>query len=94
VNVCYPSSRVCPSSRGWGGCPSFYRPRREQVTCIPHYFYACSGMANSVVELMAVLANLTPVTASWRVLCLNRGDFEGGDVVVDRGVFRQARGSC
>jgi hypothetical protein len=77
-----------------GGCPSFYRPRREQVTCIPHYFYTCSGMANSAVELMAVLTNLAPVTAPWHALCLNRGDFEGGGVVVDRGVFRRARGSC
>jgi hypothetical protein len=59
-----------------------------------HYFYACSGMANSAVELTAVLANLAPVMASWRVMCLNRGDFEGGGVVVDRGVFRRARGSC
>jgi hypothetical protein len=41
-------------------------------------------MAYSAVELMTVLANLAPVTASWRVLCLNRGDFEGGGVVVDR----------
>jgi hypothetical protein len=41
-------------------------------------------MAYSAVELTAVLANLAPVTASWRVLCLNRGDFEGGGVVVDR----------
>jgi hypothetical protein len=61
---------------------------------MPHYFYACSSMANSAVELMAVLANLAPVMASWRVMCLNRGDFEGGGVVVDRGVFRRARGSC
>jgi hypothetical protein len=61
---------------------------------MPHYFYACSGMANSAVELTAVLANLAPVMASWRVMCLNRGDFEGGGVVVDRGVFRRARGSC
>jgi hypothetical protein len=51
-----------------GGCPSFYRPRREQITCMPHYFYTCSGVANSAVELMAVLANLAPVAASWRVL--------------------------
>jgi hypothetical protein len=51
-------------------------------------------MANSAVELTAVLANLAPVTVSWRVLCSNRGDFEGGDVVVDRDVFRRARGSC
>jgi hypothetical protein len=51
-------------------------------------------MANSAVELTAVLANLAPVAASRRVLWLNRGDFEGGGVVVDRGVFRQARESC
>jgi hypothetical protein len=30
----------------------------------------------------------------WRILCSNRGDFEGGGVVVDQGVFRRARGSC
>jgi hypothetical protein len=47
----------------------------------------------SVAELTAVLANLTPITVSRRVLCLNRGDFEGGGVVVDRGAFRRARGS-
>jgi hypothetical protein len=40
-------------------------------------------MAYSVVELTPVLVNLALVTASWRVLCLNRGDFEGGGVVVD-----------
>jgi hypothetical protein len=50
-------------------------------------------MAYSAVELTAVLANLAPVTASWRALCLNRGDFEGGGAVVDRGAFRWARGS-
>jgi hypothetical protein len=61
---------------------------------MPHYFYACSGMANSAAELTAVLANLAPVMTSWRVLYLNRGDFEDGGVVVDRGVFRRARGSC
>jgi hypothetical protein len=61
---------------------------------MPHYFSTCGGVAYSAVELMAVLANLAPVAASWRVLCLNRGDFEGGGVAVDRGVFRQARGSC
>jgi hypothetical protein len=73
-----------------GGCPFFYRPRRGQLTYVSHYFYTCCGMANSAVELMVVLANLAPVMASWRVLCLNRGDFEGGGVVVDRGVFRRA----
>jgi hypothetical protein len=60
---------------------------------MPHYFATCGGMAYSDVELTTVLANLAPVTASWRVLCLSRGDFEGGGVVVDQGIFRRARGS-
>jgi hypothetical protein len=60
---------------------------------MPHYFATCDGMAYSVRELMVVLANLDPVMASWRALCLNRGVFEGGGVVVDRGVSRRARGS-
>jgi hypothetical protein len=47
-------------------------------------------MVYSAVELTTALANLAPVTASWSVLCLNRGDFEGGGAVVDRGVFRRA----
>jgi hypothetical protein len=50
-------------------------------------------MAYSAGELTPVLANLALVTALWRVLCLNRGDFEGRGIVVDRGVFRRARGS-
>jgi hypothetical protein len=80
--------------RGGGGSPPFYRPRRGRFTGVPHYFTTCGGMANNAVELTAVLANLAPVTASWRVLCLNRGGFEGRDVVVDRCVSRRARGSC
>jgi hypothetical protein len=60
---------------------------------MPHYFATCGGMAYGALELTPVLANLSPVTALWRVLCLNRGDFEVGGVVVDWGVFRRARGS-
>jgi hypothetical protein len=60
---------------------------------MPHYSATCDGMAYSAMELTDVLANLVLVMASWRVLCLNRCDLEGGGVVVDRGVFRQARGS-
>jgi hypothetical protein len=52
-----------------------------------HYFPTCGGMASSTVELMAVLANLVPVVASWRALCPNRSGFEGRGVVVDRPVF-------
>jgi hypothetical protein len=87
------TATCCPMPLRWGGSPPFYRPRRGRFTGMPHYFATCGGMAYSAVELTAVLANLAPVTASWRVLCLNRGDFEGGGVVVDRGVFRRARGS-
>jgi hypothetical protein len=57
---------------------------------VPFCFATYGGMAYSAVELTAVLANVATVTASWRVLCLNRGDFEGGGVVVDRGVSRRA----
>jgi hypothetical protein len=39
-------------------------------------------MANSVVELTAVLANPAPVEALWRVLCPYRSGFEGGGVEV------------
>jgi hypothetical protein len=47
----------------------------------------------SSVEMTPVLANLAFDTASWRALYLNRGGFEGGGVVVDRGVSMRARGS-
>jgi hypothetical protein len=60
---------------------------------MPHYLATCGGMAYSPVEMTLVLANLAPVTASWRALYLNRGGFEGGGVVVDWGVPMQARGS-
>jgi hypothetical protein len=39
-------------------------------------------MANSAVELMAVLANPALVEESWCVLCLYRSGFEGCGVVV------------
>jgi hypothetical protein len=57
---------------------------------MPHYFTTCDDLAYSVGELTVILANITPIAASWRALCLNRGGFEGGAVVVDRGVSRQA----
>jgi hypothetical protein len=65
-----------------GDCPSFYRPRREQFTCVLHCFPMCGGVASSATELTAVLANPAPVEASWRVLCSYRRGFEGGGVVV------------
>jgi hypothetical protein len=94
VNDRYPWSRVSCLLFQWrGGSPSFYRPRRGRFTCMPHYLATCGGMVHSATELTDVLANLAPITASRRVLCLNRGDFEGRGVVVDRGAFRRARGS-
>jgi hypothetical protein len=80
VSDCCPSSRVLPpTARGY---PSFYSPRREQLTCTLHYFYTCSGMANTAAELTAVLANPAPVEAAWCVLCSYRSDFEGCGAVV------------
>jgi hypothetical protein len=73
-----------PVSPRLGDCPFFYRPRREQFTCVPHYFPTCGGMASSATELMAVLVNPPRAGASWCVLCPYSGDFEGGGVVVGR----------
>jgi hypothetical protein len=82
VQVCVVRLSVCPLRLGdW---PSFYRPRREQFTGVPHYFPTCGGMACSATELTTVRANLAPVRASWRVLCLYRSGFEGGGVEVAR----------
>jgi hypothetical protein len=67
-----------------GDCPSFYRPRREQFTCVPHYFPTCGGVTSSATELTTVLANPAPVGASWCILCSYRSSFEGGGVVVGR----------
>jgi hypothetical protein len=87
ANIVEKAERVgdrCPSSRvlRLGDCLSFYRPRREQFTCVPHYSPTCGGVASSATELTTVLANLAPVGASWRVLCLYRNGFEGGSVEV------------
>jgi hypothetical protein len=64
-----------------GDFPSFYRPRGEQFTGLPHYSSTWGGVASSAAELTTVLANLALVGASWRVLCPYRSDFE----VVHRG---------
>jgi hypothetical protein len=67
-----------------GDCPSFYRPRREQFTGVPHYSPTCGGVASSAAELTTVLENLAPVGVSWRVLCSYRSDFEGSGVEAGR----------
>jgi hypothetical protein len=61
-----------------GDCPSFYRPRKEQLTCVLHYFPTCGGVASSATELTAVLVNPAPAEALWRVLCSYRSGFKGG----------------
>jgi hypothetical protein len=43
--------------------PPFYRPRREQFTCVVRYFPTCGSMASSAMELTAFLANPAPVEA-------------------------------
>jgi hypothetical protein len=68
----------CLMSPWLGDCPSFYRPRREQFTSMPHYFPTCGGMASSAAELTVVLADAAPVEASWCVLCSYKSSFEGG----------------
>jgi hypothetical protein len=83
----------CFMSLRRGGSPSFYRPRRVRFTSMPHYLATGGGMACSAGKLAAVLAALAPVLSSWRILYLNRGDFEGEGAVVGRGVLRRARGS-
>jgi hypothetical protein len=94
--VCSQSAVACVplSPLRLGDRPSFYRPRRERFTIVPHYSSTCEGVVSSAVELTAVLANLVPVAASWRVLCPNRSGFEGSGVVVGRPVVvhGQARG--
>jgi hypothetical protein len=60
---------------------------------MPHYLATWGSMACGAAELAAVLAVLTTVSSSWRILYPNSGDFEGKGVVVDHGIFRRARGS-
>jgi hypothetical protein len=76
---------VVPCPLRPGDCPSFYRLRREQFTCVPHYFPTCGGVASSSTELTVVLANAAPVEVSSRVLYSYRSGFEG---VVNRGPVR------
>jgi hypothetical protein len=49
---------------------------------VPHYFYTCGGMANSAVELTAVLANPAPAEASWGVRRSYGSGFQGCGAVV------------
>jgi hypothetical protein len=66
------------------GLGTSYRLRREQFTCVPHYFPTYGGVASSATELTAVLENPAPIEASWRIPCSYRSGFEGGGVVVGR----------
>jgi hypothetical protein len=60
---------------------------------MPHCLATWGSMACSATELAAVLTVLATILSSWHVLCPNSGGFEGRGVVVDRGIFRRARGS-
>jgi hypothetical protein len=59
-----------------------------------HCLATWGSMARIAAELATVLAVLATVLSLWRVPYWNRGGFEGEGVVVGRGVFRRARGSC
>jgi hypothetical protein len=62
-SMCVIALRRRPRPLRLGDCPSFYKPRREQFTCVPHYSPTCGGVASSATELTTVLANLVK---SWR----------------------------
>jgi hypothetical protein len=68
ANIVVKAESVCvfavPRPPATGGLPSFYRTRREQFTCVPHYSPTCGGVASSATELTAILANPAPVGAS------------------------------
>jgi hypothetical protein len=91
VVPCWMSDVSCPLRRR--GSPSFYRPRMGRITGMPHCLATWGSMAGNAAELAAVLTVLATILSSWRVLYPNCGSFEGRGVVVDRGVFRRARGS-
>jgi hypothetical protein len=65
---CGSAVRLCPRPLRLGDRPSFYGPRREQFTGVPHYSPTCGGVASSATELTTVLVNLAPVGTSWRVM--------------------------
>jgi hypothetical protein len=46
--VSCPMSRVRPLRRG--SSPSFYRPRRGRITCMPHYSATWGSMVRRAVE--------------------------------------------
>jgi hypothetical protein len=60
---------------------------------MPHYLATRGGMARAATELAVVLTVLATILSSWHVLYPNSGGFEGRGIVVDRGVFKWARGS-
>jgi hypothetical protein len=90
--VCVHTVHLCLRPLRQRDCPSFYRPRREQFTGVPHYSPTCEGMVCSAAELTIILADLAPVLASWRILCSYRSGLEGGGIEVARPAA--ARGSA
>jgi hypothetical protein len=88
--VCY--LMPCPLRRG--SSPSFYRPRRGRITCMPHYSATWGSMVRRAVEWAAALTVLAVICPSWRILYPNSGSFEGRSAVVGRDVPMWARGGC
>jgi hypothetical protein len=48
--VCRMLSVVVPCPLRQGSSPSFYRPRRERITCMPHYPATWGSMVRRAVE--------------------------------------------
>jgi hypothetical protein len=84
--------RLCPLRRG--SSSSFYRPRRERITCMPHYSATWGSVVCRAVEQAAALTVLAAIWPSWRILYPNSGSFEGRGAVDGRDVPRRARGGC
>jgi hypothetical protein len=81
----------CPLRRG--SSSSFYRPRRERITCVPHYSATWGSVVRRAVEWAAALTVLVAIRPSWRILYPNSGSFEGRSAADGCDVFRQIRGS-
>jgi hypothetical protein len=88
--VCVVSCRSVP--RGEGVTFLLYTKERTIYKCAALFGYVGRHGVQSRGD-DACPASLAPVKASWRPLYLNRGGFEGEDVVVDRGVSMRAQGS-
>jgi hypothetical protein len=65
---------------GQGTAPPFIGQGGGSLQACRTVLATCGGMAHSIMEWTAVLANLASDRASWRALCLSRSGFESGGV--------------